>query len=76
MIFEIAYLKAYDYCNINSTKYLHRQLRYRDKLTDNLSQILDGLSEIKTFNIYDKVKQMFYAIADKWRSSIATNDAM
>ena len=66
MLFEIAYLKAYDYCNINSTKYLHRQLRYRDKLTDNLSQILDGLSEIKTFNIYDKVKQMFYAIADKW----------
>ena len=64
--FEIIYLKAFDYCNINSTKYLHRQLHYRDKLTDNLSQILDGLSEIKTFNIYDKVRRMFYIIADKW----------
>ena len=66
LAFEIAYLKAYDYCNIQAVKYYHRQLHYRDSLTDNLSQILNGLSEIKTFNIYDKVKRMFYAVADQW----------
>lgn len=66
ILLGILYLKAFDYCNINSTKYLHRQLRYRDKLTDNLSQILDGLSGIKTFNIYDKVRRMFYVVAGKW----------
>ena len=49
-----------------NTKYLRGQQKYRDKLTDNLSEILNGLEEIKEFNIYDKIKNNFYVIANKW----------
>lgn len=66
LLLEFLYLKAFDYCNIKSTKYLRGQQKYRDKLTDNLSQILNGLSEIKLFNIYDKIKSRFYIITNKW----------
>jgi ATP-binding cassette subfamily B protein len=66
LFLEFVYLKSFDYCNIRSTKYLRGQLKYRDKLTDNLSQILNGLSEIKLFNIFDKIKNNFYIIANKW----------
>lgn len=69
LILEYLYLKAYDYCNIMSTKHLRGQQKYRDKLTDNLSQILNGLEEIKVFNIYDKIKNNFYIIANKWSKS-------
>ena len=66
LLLECLYLKSFDYCNIKSTKYLRGQLKYRDKLTDNLREILNGLDEIKVFNIYDKIKNNFYIIADKW----------
>ena len=66
LILEFLYLKSFDYCNIMSTKYLRGQHKYRDKLTDNLSQILNGLEEINIFNIYDKIKKNFYIIANKW----------
>ncbi len=66
LILEFLYLKAFDYCNVMSTKYLRGQQKYRDKLTDNLSQILNGLDEIKVFNIHDKIKKNFYIITDKW----------
>lgn len=63
---EYLYLKAYDYCNIKSTHYLMGQYKYRDKLTDNLSQILNGLGEISLFNIFHKMKHNFNIISDKW----------
>lgn len=66
LILEWIYLKTFDYCNIKSTKYLMGQQKYRDKLTDNLQQILNGLGEIKLFNIYDKLKHNFYVISNKW----------
>lgn len=66
LLLECIYLKSFDYCNVMSTKYLRGQQKYRDKLTDNLSQILNGLGEIKVFNIYDKIKNNFYIIANKW----------
>lgn len=66
LLLEILYIKSFDYCNVNSTKYLRGQQKYRDKLTDNLSQILNGLGEIKVFNIYEKIKNNFYIIANKW----------
>ncbi len=66
LMLEFLYIKSFDYCNIKSTKYLRNQQKYRDKLTDNLSQILNGLGEIKVFNIYDKIKNGFYIIAKKW----------
>ena len=47
-------------------KVFERQQKYRDKLTDNLSQILNGLVEIKIFNIYKETKNNFYTIANKW----------
>ncbi len=65
LLLECLYLKSFDYCNVMSTKYLRGQQKYRDKLTDNLSQILNGLGEIKVFNIYDKIKNNFYIIANK-----------
>lgn len=66
LLLEFIYLKSFDYCNIKSTKYLLGQHKYRDKLTDNLSEILNGLGEIKVFNIYDKIKKNFYIITNKW----------
>ena len=63
---EYFYIKSFDYCNLGSTKYLRGQQKYRDKLTDNLSQILNGLAEIKVFNIYDKIKHNFNVLANKW----------
>lgn len=66
LLLEALYIKSFDYCNVMSTKYLRKQLRYRDKLTDNLSQILNGLGEIKVFNIFKKIKSNFYVIANKW----------
>lgn len=66
LILEFCYLRAYDYCNVNSTKYLMGQQKYRDKLTDNLSQILNGLNEIALFNIYEKMKHNFSILANKW----------
>ena len=66
LLLEFLYVKSFDSCNIMSTKHLRGQQKYRDKLTDNLSQILSGLSEIKIFNIHDKIKKNFYVIASKW----------
>ena len=66
LLLETIYLKSYDYCNIKSTKHLRGQFKYRDKLTDNLTQILNGLSEIKVFNIFSQIKNNFYIIANKW----------
>lgn len=66
VLLEWLYLESYDYCNVRSTKYLIGQQKYRDKLTENLSQILNGLGEIKQFNIYDKMKYNFNLISNKW----------
>lgn len=66
LILECVYLKFFDYCNIGSTKYLRGQQKYRDKLTDNLSQILNGLNEIKLFNIFGKIKRNFNVISNRW----------
>lgn len=66
IVVECLYLKAYDYCNVKSTKYLTGQLKYRDKLTDNLSQVLNGLNEIKLFNIFNKIKHNFNVVSNKW----------
>jgi len=66
LVLECLYSKSFDYCNVMSTKYLRGQHKYRDKLTENLSQILNGLDEIKVFNIYDKIKNDFYIISNRW----------
>lgn len=66
LLLEYLYLKSYNYCNVMSTKYLRGQQKYRDKLTDNFAQILNGMSEIKIYNIYNKIKNNFYIIANKW----------
>lgn len=66
LILDGIYLKSFDYLNVMSTKHLRGQQRCRDLLTDNLSQILNGLNEIKVFNIYDKMKNSFYILANKW----------
>lgn len=69
LLIELIYLKTYDYCNVKITKHLMGQRKYADKLTSNLSQILNGLNEIKIFNIHKKIKMNFYVIADKWSES-------
>lgn len=66
LLLECLYLKTFDYCNVKSTKYLLSQEKYRDKLTDNLSQILNGLKEIKLFHIFEQIYQNFLVISNKW----------
>ncbi len=69
IILDFLYIKAYDFCNFNSTKHLMGQQKYRDKLTDNLREIMNGLSEIKMFNIDKKMKQNFNVLANKWQTA-------
>lgn len=69
IILDFLYIKAYDFCNVNSTKHLMGQQKYRDKLTDNLREIMNGLSEIKMFNIDKKMKQNFNVLANKWQTA-------
>ena len=71
LIMEGLYIESFNYLNVMNTKYLRRQQKYRDKLTDNLSQILNGLGEIKVFNIDDKIKSNFSIIANKWSNQYA-----
>lgn len=66
LILEVIYLRSYDYCNKMKVKYLGGTRKYKDKITDNFSQILNGLDEIKVFNIYDKMKNDFRVVADRW----------
>lgn len=66
LLLDIIYICSFNYINIKSTKYLRGQQKYRDKLTDNLNQILNGLNEIKLFNIFSKMKNNFFIIANKW----------
>lgn len=67
LILDFFYIKMVNSCNVLSTKYLHGQTKYTDKITDNLSQILNGLREIKLFNIQNKIKKNFNITADKWQ---------
>jgi len=66
LLFVGLYVKLYDYFNVCSTKYYMGQQRYRDKLTNQLSDILGGFREIKMFHLYDKMKRNFYILANKW----------
>ena len=66
LLFVSLYLKLYDYFNVSSTKYYMGQQRYRDKLTNQLSDILGGFKEIKMFHLYDKMKKNFFVLANKW----------
>ena len=67
LLLDIIYINMVNKCNILSTKYLQGQTKYSDKITDNLSQILNGLREIKLFNIQSKIKKNFRLTADKWQ---------
>lgn len=66
VLLEILYVNAFDFCNVRSTKHLRNQQKYRDKLTDYLSQTLNGLEEIKQFNIQKKIKHNYNVITNKW----------
>lgn len=66
LFLELIYLKTYDYCNIKTAKYLTGQRKYRDKLTDNLSQTLNGMGEIKMLNIFEKIKNGYNVLTKKW----------
>ena len=66
LLLDILYLKLFDYCNVKCAYHTTRRNFYKDKLTDNLTQILNGLSEIKMFNIYKKIKGNFFILAAKW----------
>ncbi len=66
VLFMLIYLAIYNHCNVNEAKYLIAQNNSKDKLTENLSQIISGLGEIKMFSIESKVKSNFTVIANKW----------
>ena len=68
LLLEFIYLKSSDYCNTMGRKHLHGQYKYRDKLTDDFSQVLNGLEEIKVFNIHEKVKRNFNILIGRWSS--------
>ena len=66
LLLDIIYLKSSDYCNVMGTKHLYKQYKYRDKLTDDFSQVLNGLEEIKVFNIRDRIKNNFNILIGRW----------
>lgn len=66
LFFMFIYLYIFNFCNVREAKNLEKQLFWRDKMTENMSQIMNGLSEIQMFNIENKMKKDFDFLANKW----------
>lgn len=64
--FALSYVALLNFSNVKTAYYLAGQRRYMDKIVDALNQLLSGLSEIKLFNIQDKIKSNFGTLSDKW----------
>lgn len=63
---QYLYMMALNYNNIRIVKYLAEQKKYRDYMTDVLTQILNGFVEVRTLNVQKKVRGNFNVLTEKW----------
>ncbi len=66
LILEIFYVYAFDYCNSRSSKHLRSHKKYNDMIVDKISQMLNGLGEIKVFNLFTSMKKNMNVVTNKW----------
>lgn len=53
-------------CNSKNIYYLNKQVKYSDKMTGMLSQILTGLKDIKSFGMKEKLNNKLDGYRKKW----------
>ena len=56
-------------CNNKNNYYLKKQIKYADKMTGMLSQILIGLKDIKSFNIGSKLNNRLDGYRKRWQEN-------
>ena len=69
IIIDIIYYIYARKCNIKNNYYLKKQIKYADKMTGMLSQILIGLKDIKSFNIGSKLNNKFDGYRKRWQEN-------
>ena len=69
IIIDIIYYIYARKCNNKNNYYLKKQIKYADKMTGMLSQILIGLKDIKSFNIGSKLNNKFDGYRKRWQEN-------
>lgn len=64
---NIIYYKISSNCNIKNIYYLRKQRNYADKITGMISQILNGLKDIKSFGFHEKIDNKLNVYRKKWK---------
>lgn len=67
LLLNIFYINVLDINNKQGAIHLEGQKKYSDKITDTLSQTLEGLHEVKTYNLMPKLNKKFDLFENKWR---------
>ncbi len=69
IIIDIIYYILATKCNEKSNYYLKKQALYADKLSGMLSQILNGLKDIKSFNFNNKLNNKLDGYRKRWQEN-------
>lgn len=69
IIIDIIYYIYARKCNNKNNYYLKKQIKYADKMTGMLSQILIGLKDIKSFNIGSRLNNKLDTYRKKWQEN-------
>ena len=69
IIIDIIYYIYARKCNNKNNYYLKKQIKYADKMTGMLSQILIGLKDIKSFNIGSKLNNKLDGYRKRWQEN-------
>lgn len=69
IIIDIIYYIYARKCNNKNNYYLKKQIKYADKMTGMLSQILIGLKDIKSFNIGSKLNNRLDGYRKRWQEN-------
>lgn len=67
ILINMSYIYFCNYCNKKRAFYFSKQRKYADKLTGLLSQVLNGLKDVKSFNFTNKLNNKFDGYRKKWQ---------
>lgn len=71
LLLNIFYINILDINNKQGSIHLEGQKKYSDKITDTLSQTLEGLHEVQTYNLMPKLNKKFDLLENKWREQFS-----
>lgn len=71
LLLNIFYINILDINNKQGSIHLEGQKKYSDKITDTLSQTLEGLHEVQTYHLMPKLNKKFDLFENKWREQFA-----